>query len=195
VATARRLNWRRPAGLVAAVLAGATAVLFTLGAWNPSDLVVLWRYAGDPFRGAVLFFVLALAASWLLAPVRSEAAQAGRARWRIVFGIGLALSLLALGLFGPLFTVDYRELARSPDGARTIAIYDPGTDLQHLHVWAGTGLGARDMGDLGKPCGATTVSFRSRDLVHVSTSYGEFDLRLDPATGRPLDRLGPTCTG
>jgi hypothetical protein len=184
---------RRVAGWTAATLAGVVAVLSVLGAWNPTELVVLWRLFSNPMRGGVLFFGLAFAASWLLAPVRSEASQASRMRWRITFGIGLVASLIAYGLFGPLFTTKYREMASS--GERTIVLYDPGTDIQHLHVWAGKGLGARHMGDLGKPCGPTKVTFTAPDRIRVATSYGTFDLRLDPDTGKPLDHLGPTCSG
>jgi hypothetical protein len=191
----RRSAVRRVAGWAAALLAGAGAVLFVLGTWNPADLVVLWRYFRNPLVGAVLFFALALLASWLLAPVRSEAGQAGRMRWRIGFALGLFASLIGLGLFGALFGTDHRELARSPGGERTIVIYDEGTDFQRLHVWAGRGLGTRHVGDLGKPCGQTAVEFLAADRIRVSTAYGAFELRLDPATGRPLDVLGPTCSG
>jgi hypothetical protein len=196
VAAPERAVGRRIAGWVTAVLAAAIAVLTVLGAWNPWDLVVLWRLFGNPLRGAALFFVLALVASWLLAPVRSEAQQVGRARWRIALALGLVVSLIGWGLFGSRFGTGRLELAHSPGGGqRTIVLYEPGTDFQRLHVWSGRGLGTRDVGDLGKPCGQTSVSFTGPDEIRVSTSYGQFDLRLDPATGRPLTTLGPTCYG
>jgi hypothetical protein len=40
-----------------------------------------------------------------------------------------------------------------------------------------------------------TGRFDGRDRVHIATVYGEFDLRLDPATGRPVDTIGPTRVG
>lgn len=187
--------WRRILGTVLAVVAVVLAVLTVLGVWNPWDLVVLWRYFGNPLRGAVVVFVLAFVASWLLAPVQSEAGQARRLRWRIAFALLALASLLGLGLFGPLFSTTYQELARSPDGDRVAVLYDPQTDLQHLHLWVGSGFGTRHVADLGKPCGSAVVEFRGPDLLHVMTSYGQFDLRLDPASGEPLNVLGPTCSG
>jgi hypothetical protein len=103
------------------------------------------------------------------------------------------VSLLGLGLFGPRFATDYTVMARS--GERTVALYNPGTDFQRLHVWSGSGLGQKYAGDLGKPCGFATVTFVSADVVRVVTSYLDVELRLDPRTGRPLSQLGPTCAG
>lgn len=191
----RRPALRRVIGWVDALLAGALLVLFVLGTWNPGDLVVLWRYAGNPLFGAVLVFTLALVATWLLAPVGNEAVQVGRTRVRIVFALLLLLSLLAWGLFGNRFSTDHRVLASAAGGERRAVLYDPGTDFQRLHIWAGTGLGAKHVGDVGKPCGPTTVTFEGTGLMRVSTAYGDFEIRLDPRTGRPLSRLGPSCSG
>jgi hypothetical protein len=188
-------RWRHLAGVVAAWLAGVMLVLAVFSVWNPLDLVVLWRYLGNPFRDAVLFFTLAVAASWLLRPVENEAVQRGRARWRIGLAVGLVVSLIAWGLFHQFFVAEHRVVATSPDGTRRAVLYDPGTDLQRLHVWVGSGLLARDFGDLGKPCGISTITFRGDDVLHVATSYGEWDITLDADTGRPEARLGPTCSG
>jgi hypothetical protein len=184
---------RRIAGWVVVALAAVTLVVFVLGTWNPADLVVLWRFAGNPFIGAMIVFALALVASWLLAPIGSEARNFRRARLRVVLALGLAASLLGYLLVGPRFAVEYEVLAEN--GSRAIVLYNPGTDYQRLHVWTGSGLGRTYAGDLGKPCGFTTVTMISPDLVQVKTSYVDVRLRLDPATGRPLDRLGPTWTG
>jgi hypothetical protein len=195
VQASRRSLPRRVAGAVLIALAVLTLLLYVLGTWNPGDHVVLARYFGNPLVGAVVFFALAFVALWLLAPVRNEAAQGRRLALRVTCGILLVAAVIAWLLFGPIFAAEYATAATSPSGQRTIAMVDPGTDDQRLRVWVGRGLGARDVGGLGRPCGMTTVSFRGEDTVHVSTSYGEFDLRLDPATGRPLQTLGPTCAG
>jgi hypothetical protein len=190
-----RRSWRRVAGFGAAAATAIVAILSVLGVWNPWGLVVLWRYFGNPLRDAAVVFALALVAAWLLAPVRSEVTHVNRLRLRIGLGLALLVSLIGLGLFDGRFSTAHTVLATTPDGSRSAVMYDPGTDDQRLHIWAGRGPGARHVGDLGHPCGAISVSFRGVDLVHVSTSYGEFDLRLDPATGRPMTALGATCAG
>ncbi|GIJ52415.1 hypothetical protein Val02_93010 [Virgisporangium aliadipatigenens] len=188
-------KWRHIAGLIAAWLAGIMLVLSVLGVWNPPDLVLLWRFFGNPFRDAVVVFGLGVAASWLLAPVQNEAVQRSRVQWRIGLAVGLVASLIAVGLFDGFFVQDHRVVATSPDGERRAVLYDPGTDLQRLHLWVGPGLFARDFGDLGKPCGMSTITFRGNDVLHVWTSYGEWDIKLKPDTGRPLAKLGRTCSG
>jgi hypothetical protein len=192
VAPARSRSVRRTVGWVAAGLAAVLAVVFVLGTWNPADLVVLWRFAGNPFIGAMIVIALALVAAWLLAPIGSEARQIRRARLRIVLVLALFVSLLGYLVAGPRFAVKYEVMAES--GSRAIVLYNPGTDFQRLHVWTGTGLGRKRVGDLGKPCGFTIVTMTDANTLRVKTSYLERDLRLDPGTGRPLDRLGPTCT-
>jgi hypothetical protein len=175
------------------VLAVVVLVLFVLGTWNPADLVVLWRFAGNPFIGAMIVFALALVASWLLTPIGSEARQIKRTRVRIAFALALLASLLGYLLAGPRFAVEYEVMAQS--GSRAVVLYNPGTDFQRLHVWTGSGLGRKYAGDLGKPCGQTQVTLVGPDTIRVVTSYVDVELRLDPATGKPLDQLGPTCTG
>jgi hypothetical protein len=193
--TGRRSTGRRLAGTAAGVLAVAAIVLYALGTWNPWHNVLLIRNFSNPLLGAAFVFALAFVAAWLLAPVRSEASSIGRMRWRIGFGLAFLASLLGFGVSRPFFVQTWDEVARSPSGGRTVAISDGGTDAQRLHVWVGRGVGRRDAGDLGHPCGDTRVWFQGEDQVHVSTSYGGFDLRLDPATGRPRDTLGPSCAG
>jgi hypothetical protein len=193
VVSRRRPSTRRVIGWAAAVLAVVALVLFVLGTWNPGDLILFWRFFGNPFIGALIVFALALVASWLLAPIGSEARQINRARLRVVFALALLASLLGYLLAGPRFAVEYEVMAES--GSRAIVLYNPATDFQRLHVWTGSGLGRKYAGDLGKPCGPTTVTMIGSNEIQVATSYVDVRLRLDPATGKPLDRLGPTCTG
>jgi len=190
---ARRPATRRMVGWAAVILCVVVLVVFALGTWNPADLIVLWRFAGNPTIGAMIVISLALVASWLLAPIGSEARQINRGRLRVVLALGLFVSVLGYLLAGPVFAVKYEVLAQRD--ARAIVLYDPATDTQRLRVWAGSGLGRKLVGDLGKPCGQTSVTFVGPDEVEVATSYLTVRLRLDPATGKPLDHLGPTCTG
>ncbi|GAA0897619.1 hypothetical protein GCM10009557_72440 [Virgisporangium ochraceum] len=186
---------RRIVGWVLLVLAVLLLVLFVLGTWNPADLVVFWRYGRNPVLGAVIVFGLFFVASWLVMPVTNEAAQPWRARVRITLGLLLLVSLIGYGLFGTWFVPDYRIVATSPDGQRTIVMYDPGTTLQRLHVWAGTGLGRKYAGEIGYPCGPTVVTFEGTDTVLISTSYLDKRISLDHGTGRPQQVLGPSCSG
>ena len=185
---------RRVIGWVCLVLAVLLLVLFVLGTWNPVNLVVLWRYGRNPLLGAVLVFAFAFVASWLVAPVTDEAVQKWRGRVRIILGLLVVFSLIAYGLFGNQFIPDYRIVATSADGQRTIVMYDPDTNLQRLHVWAGTGLGRKYAGEIGYSCGPTVVRFARRDAVTISTSYADKEINLDPGTGRPLSVLGPSCS-
>jgi hypothetical protein len=63
-----------------------------------------------------------------------------------------------------------------------------------LHVWVGTGLGTKDVANLGPPCEFDAAAFTGNNLVHVSTGLGDIDIRLDPTTAAPLNGLGRTCT-
>jgi hypothetical protein len=189
--------WRRVCAVPAALLTVAAAAVAVLGTWNPWDLVVLRQNAGDPVLDLFVLLLLALIASWLASPITSEAAQ----RWRLLLrawliGLTVFVGLASLVTWGlQAFRYDPQVLARSPDGQRSVALIEVLRDRQ-LHAYAGSGLATRDMGNLGSPCGLTiTARFTGPDQVRVETDYGTFDLSLDPATGRPVKGMGPTCSG
>lgn len=186
--------WRRWVGIVLAVLAGACLVGFVAGRWNPWHLVRLRGLFGNPFSGLVIVSLLALLAFVTLAPVRSEAAQGRRngVKWLLI--VIFVLSLPIYGLFHSLFSVATQELDHSPSGKRTVAKVTHGKEYQ-VRLWTGSGLGMREDGSLGRPCGDFKARFQGEDLVHIETNYGNFDVRLDPATGRALNPIGPTCSG
>lgn len=188
---------RRVAGWVLVLLVLVIVVTFTVGVWNPGRYVVLQKYFGDPFTGAVLATVLAVVASWLLLPVRAEADQGRRVvlRWGLI--ILVVASVIGYAYAHPLFVYDMRTVATSPDDQLTIALVTPkgDQDLRQLRVWRGHGMSRRDLGGLGRPCGPLVkVSFTDNRSVHVASVYGDFDLRLAP-DGRPLNSIGPTCAG
>jgi len=189
----RRL--RRAIGLVLATFTVLLTVAFAAGVWNPWRLVVLADYFGNPVVGVVWILAFTLASFWVLGPVVSEAAQHRRVMIRFGLAAMLALSLGCFGLFGAQFgDGEHTVVARSTDGQRKLVLVSRFED-RTLRIWSGSGLGMRDAGYLGLACGAVTGRFDGRDRVHISTAYGEFDLRLDPATGRPVDTIGPTCVG
>ncbi len=190
-------RWRRTAGLVSGVLCLVMLAGTVLGAWNPASLVLVHQHLGDPVRDLFLAMLLALVGYWVGVPVTSEAAQHGRVAARAWLAVLTALvGLGALTTWGlSVFRYEPQVIARSADGQRAVALV---TVLQgrQLHAFAGSGVGARDQGNLGRPCGpSVTAEFTGDDQVEVTTNYGTFDLRLDPATGRPVRGLGPTCSG
>jgi hypothetical protein len=186
--------WRRWLGIFTFVLAGLVLVGFVAGVWNPWRLVRLQQVFGNPFVGLVVISLLVVVSFLLLKPVRNEAEQGRRnaVKWTLI--TVFLLSLPAYGLFNGYFSVATTQLDRSPSGKRIVAKVTHGDEYQ-VHLWTGTGLGLRDAGSLGKPCGDFKARFQTDDLVHISTLYADFDVRLDPATGRALNPIGPTCSG
>ncbi|MFL6110757.1 MAG: hypothetical protein ACJ786_05335, partial [Catenulispora sp.] len=186
---------RRSLGIVLAVVAVIMLVGSAAGLWNPWRFVRLEQFFGDPLFGLVAVNVLVLAAFWLLAPVRSEAAQVRRhtTRWALI--LALVPTLMCYGVFHRYFGSASREVAQSPSSERRAAFVTHG-DFRELRIWAGGPLTLRDMGRAGVPCGQRIgVRFVSEDRVHVTTVYGDFDVHLDHRTGRPLDSGPATCSG
>lgn len=187
---------RRVIGILVAVATAILLVAYTLGAWNPWHNVFLRTRFGDPTLGVPVVVAMAIVTGYILMPVRNEAAQHRRVVIRmILFGL-LALSLIVFGFVKTIGVFTYRStiVAHSADGTRTAALVTVEGGRQ-LHIFTGTGLAMRDAGNLGVPCGATTVTFQGNDLVLVSTYYGDFRLRIDPTTGHPITVIGPTCSG
>lgn len=186
---------RRVLGVIAAACALLVAVGFGLGAWNPWHLVALDRYLGNPPAGVLIFAVFAFVASWLLLPVDNEATQGRRIAMRVVTGVLVLVGFFCWGLAGPVFAPPATtELARSPDRERAVVLVEKDKDRQ-LRLWVGRGLAARDAGSLGLACGQVTARFVGEDEIEVLTSYRDWRLRLDLATGAPLDTIGPRCVG
>jgi hypothetical protein len=190
-------RWRRIAALVVGVLGVLALGVTVLGVWNPTSLVVVRQFAGDPVRDLFVTLVLVSAAFWLGAPLTSEAAQHARLVVRVwLVGLAVLVGLAALGTWGlAIFRYQPHVIAQTADGRRAVALVVT-LHGRELHAFAGTGIGARDQGSFGKPCGVTvTARFTGPDEVSLGTDYGTRDLRLDPATGRPVGHLGPTCSG
>ena len=186
---------RRATGVALAGLTVLLAIAFAAGAWNPWRLVVLADRFGNPTVGAVWVLAGTLASVWLLRPVVNEATQHRRIWLRVGLGALLVLSLGCYGLFGAQFgRGEHTVVIGSTDGQRRVVLVSRFED-RTLRIWTGAGLGTRDAGYLGLACGQVTGRFDGRDRVHISTAYGDFDLRLDPSSGRPLDTIGPTCSG
>jgi succinate dehydrogenase hydrophobic anchor subunit len=189
--------WRRVAALVVAALALVALALTVLGSWNPSSLVVLRERAGDPMVDVFVTLLLATVAFWLGRPVISEADQHRRLMLRTwLVGLTVFTGLLALLTWGlAIFKYEPSVLATSADGQRSVALVQV-FHGREVHSFAGTGAGRRDMGNFGDPCGGRVqVQFVGSDQIRLVTDYGSFDLRTDPATGRPVRHLGPTCSG
>jgi hypothetical protein len=139
--------------------------------------------------------VLSALAARLLVPFVSEASQGWRTRTQVIGAILVLLGLILWGLLGGRFTPDRSVLARAPGADRAIVLVDYGGEVRELRVWAGGGLGERDMGRLGPACGNVLARFLEHDRVEIESAYGTFQFRLDPATGEPLEDMGDRCAG
>jgi hypothetical protein len=187
---------RRVIGTALLVVAAMAAVLFTLGSWNPWQLVFLEYRFGNPMVGLLVVPVAALVGLWLGLPLRSETRPGGRIAARVIAFVFSLVGLFAWGLFGTHFTYDAKAVASSGDGERRLALVsDRGTPpTSRLKVWTGTGLATREVGDLGQTCGAVAARFVTDDQVELDTSYGNWRIDLDPATAEPRQVLGPRCS-
>lgn len=186
---------RRYIGLALLVIAAILALGFGFGLWNPWSLVFLEVYFGNVFVGLVLLFASLLVGVWLLTPVTSEATQSKRQWARLGLAAALLMSLMAWGVAGDTLSGDYKVVATSADGTRRLVMVTYSEDDRELRIWSGKGLTARDRGWLGLACGDVVATFSGNDQVQVASVYGDFDLRLDPKTGTPIDTIGPTCAG
>jgi hypothetical protein len=188
---------RRALGVVALLAAVLALVLWGLGLVNPWGFTVLTYTFGQPGVGLLIAAVLVFVAVRLLAPVRSEAAHQSRARVQIAAVIAAAVGLICWGCGSSVLNPGATTvLARSADGDRAVVLVEYSQDNRELHVWAGSGLGERDVGVLGLACGqGIEARFLDPGEVEVETVYGNFRVRLDPATGAPLESMGDTCSG
>jgi hypothetical protein len=186
---------RRVIGVSLLVVAAVAAVLFVLGSWNPWHLVFLEYRFGNTMLGLLVVPVAALVGLFLL-PLRSETRPRGRVAGRVTAFVFSLVGLFAWGLFGTHFTYDVEEVASSDDGERRLAmVSDRDTPPNsHLKVWTGSGLAAREVGDVGQTCGPVQVRFITDDQIELDTSYGTWRIDLDPATGEPRQVLGPRCS-
>jgi hypothetical protein len=186
---------RKYGGAALLALAALVAIGFGLGVWNPWKLVSLELYFGNLLVGLVLLFALLLVGVWMLTPVTSEATQSKRQWARLGLAFALLVSLMAWGVAGDRLSGDHRVVATSADGTRRLVLVTYSEDDRELRIWAGKGLAARDRGWLGLACGEVVGTFSGNDQVQVASVYGDFDLRLNPETGAPIDTIGPTCAG
>lgn len=171
------------------------AVLFGLGAWNPWRSVLLEYQFGNPMLGLLVVPTLLLVGSWLGLPIRNETRQRGRIALRWVSGAVAFVGLFGWGVFGDHFTFEAEELARSADGEFAAALVRDRdtTPTLTVHIWQGSGLAAREVGEVGRVCGAVSAEFLAADRLLLSTSYGDWEITLDPADGSPQQVLGDGC--
>jgi hypothetical protein len=189
--------WRRIIGLLAVVLAPLALALTVLGTWNPWSSVLLRDRAGDPVVGAFVVLFLLLLAHWLGKPVKSEADQHGRLVLRMwLIAVTVFAGLCALTSWGlEIFRYQPSVVATSSDGQRSVALVQVFQATQ-LHSFSGTGIGQRDRGSFGEPCGGRlVVRFVTSSDIQIVTDYGTFQLITDPATGAPVKGLPRTCSG
>jgi hypothetical protein len=68
---------------------------------------------------------------------------------------------------------------------------------EHVHIFSGSGLDARDLGDFGTPCGLfdNLRPASSADTILVYTADHHYRLRFDPGTGASIDHIDRSCDG
>ena len=188
---------RRVGGLILLGSAVVIGVAFWLAYRYVPDLVVL--DLGGPGLVMGLCLTFAVSSLPLLAPQHEPPTDPRHNRWFIAFGLWMTL-LPTAGL--GYVPDDYRRLARSPDRQRTVVLYHPDTPDACLRVWAGTGVTARLVGEIGDPGLFTAARFQSRDTLVLTDDGTGSDwgitpspetIRLDPRSGRPLDHTNRPC--
>jgi hypothetical protein len=189
-----RLSWtRRVIGTVLCLAGLAVLVAYGL-ARIFTDNVFLTSHFGNVMTGLGILLLLGVLISIVLFPVRNSAVQRVRPMIRFAMIALAALVFAGAGLVHGfrVFMYNPTVVATSPDGSRRVALVDIGP-YEELHVWAGTGLATKDVGNLGAPCEFDSAAFTSSTSFHVSASTGDSDIRIDPVTGAPLDSLVGTC--
>jgi hypothetical protein len=190
----RLSSTRRVIGAVLCLASLAVVVAYGAARFYP-DNVFLKGHFRNFLTGSGELFVLSALISIAVFPVRNSAVQRVRPLIRFALITLAAVSFVGAGLTHGFAIFTYRPtvVATSPDAMRRVALINVGP-YQELHIWAGTGLSAKDVGNLGPPCEFNTAKFTSDNEVLVSTSFGDYDIHLDPATGAPLNGLTHTCT-
>ena len=165
---------------------------------NPQKYVVLFKYLRSPFASVFLIF-LTLLIAWILAfPVRLPVEQRRRSQVRTTLIVLMIVSFLAFAFVDLLKVYRYspQVLAKSPSGQREAAIVQL-YNTSEVHIFDASGLGQRDLGSFGAPCGSAStiqVTFVSETEVKISTPYNDYDFHLSPA-GVPFDHFGAMCSG
>lgn len=191
----RKVTWpRRIFGALIAVVMVAVAVVFGMS-FDTSN-VFLRTHFGDPALGVFAFLALSIPLLMLVTPVQNEVTQYWRSRVRTIQVIVAFLALIVWGFVQGLPYFDYSPqiVAHSPDGTRSAALVAAGSS-KDLHILAGKGLSAKDVGDAGLTCGDDVIVTFAADnsSVKVETEFGTYTIHLDKATGRPLDQLPAQC--
>jgi hypothetical protein len=182
-------------GLIVAVLVVAAAVVFTLGLINPWELVLLKQHFANTWIGLAVVAAGTFLAVSLLAPIRDEARQGGWIGLRVALGAATVLGLVLGGLLGPQYRYEVSEVAVSAGGERTVALGTVGgLEERHLLVWDGSGLFAREIASLGRPCTGLEARFAGQDLVIIDQGFGEWSIQLEPETGMPRQVLALRCS-
>jgi hypothetical protein len=190
-----RLSWtRRIIGALVCLVAAALIAMYVLDRVI-RDNVFLRSHFENYMTGIGVLLVITVIGLIILLPVHNPAAQNRRQMTRIVILGAAFFVFVSAGLLHGFSFLLYRPsvVATSPDHTRRVALVKVG-QFSELHVWVGTGLGAKITGDLGAPCELSSVEFKSESEILVSTSLGDTTIKLDPA-GRPLNTLTQNCRG
>lgn len=188
--------WRLVLAWVVVALAVALAAVFIWAALDTRHYVVLAQYFGSLPTGAFLLLLLLTVAFFLGWRVitttgrRRSLARTTLVILTVIAGIA-AVFVYAVGWFRYSPTL----VASSPDGRRH-AVWIVRGGENTLRILVGSGLGEREIGNVGVICGRIDVDkivFDGNDTLKVSTPYNDFVIPLDPDSGVPRKHFGARC--
>lgn len=190
---------RRIAASIVLLIGLVLLALFGYGAVNPRHYVFLLTYFNNPFGGVTAILAVAVIAYWLAFPIRSTVIDRRRSLTRTTLLILTAISAIVFLFVYELAVFHYSPevVTTSKSGRRSVARIEMWKNTQ-MHVYVGTGLGRRDVGSLGAPCGLRSqmsARFVDENEIVVDTAYNTYDIHLEVGTGRPLNVFGASCSG
>jgi len=159
-----------------------------------SDNVFLRGHYGNFVTGLAVLFVSCFFGAIVVFPIRNSAVERGKPIIRTVlfFFALIAIVVAAIAHGFNVFTFSPRSVAISPNGKLEAAMVSNGR-WEELHVFTGSGLGQKDLGNVGAPCNFDKVTFASDTSMIIESTDDSVTIPLDPTTGAPQQVLQRTC--
>ena len=184
---------RRLIGVVIGIVLLADIVVYG-AARILSGNVYLHSHYGNFITGLAVLFACCFVGAIVVFPIRNSAVERSKPVLRVILFfltlISVVLAAIAHGF--NVFTFTPRILATSASGKLEAAMVSNGR-WDELHVFTGSGLHQKDLGNVGAPCNFDKVTFAGDTSMIVESGDETVTIQLDPATGAPLQVLQRTC--